>query len=555
MKILRLHFKTLRLLAFLTILSLPSLSPALTVTVTVALPASASSSYSYKFTVDENGFTQVTVDYSSSANGYSWVFVPNFTSWNWEVSSGELLHTNIVETARVTDTDYYFYRAFNFSFEPRGSFEMRIQFNMSAGALIIEPRGIFFSSQIGFKEGSSASAEVFLPEGYKIVSGNALALGTLSYSPDSVSPSRNYARFNLRENLIRLQIEFSTELTKPKPEIITLPQGNFTFNAVKRYESYAWDILDLFDRVYGNLVGLFNVTLENVEAQFFIPDFEAFLSVGGYVPFTRGQMGAIHINVAFTRYIKGVFEVVALHELVHHFLWKTGISPDDLLWFHEGMAQYISIESIMRWYPSGHEGASYEKDRLEENAAQINKSTGGNFNFLLQWKPGNAPPNMGSYYAAAYYVTSKLAETYGGFEFYIRFFELIKGRGVRDNDLLAYYLSLAANASVAQTLQGWGLNVANFRTLTEEAREAINKLNPMFQPYKSIAEYLYQQALIKLEERDGKRASQFLRAALFVANSAPLLTLLSVVAILIAAIYLSRGRKPRTAPEYFYRVN
>jgi len=99
-----------------------------------------------------------------------------------------------------------------------------------------------------------------------------------------------------------------------------------------------------------------------------------------------------------------------------------------------------------------------------------------------------------------------------------------------------------------------GFNVANFHTLTEEARGAIDKLNPMFQPYKSIAEYLYQQALIKLEEGDGKGASQFLRAALFVANSALILTLLTMVAILIAAIHLSRGRKPKTAPEYYYRL-
>ena len=545
MKIPRLHFKTLRFLLFLTILSLTNLSPALTVTVPMAIPVSTSSSYSYEFMVDENGFTQVTVDYSSSVSGYSWVFVPNFTGWNWEVSSGALLHTNIVETTRVINADYYFYRAFNFSFKPRGSFTMRIQFNMSTGALIIEPRGMFFSPLIGFKEGSSASAEVFLPKGYKMVSGHALALGSLNYPPDEVFPSQDSARFDLRENLIRLQIEFLTKVATP--EVVTFTQGNFAFNAVKRYEGYASDILGLFNSVYDNLVNLFNVTLENVDAQFFIPDFNAFLSLGGYVPFTGGEIGAIHINIAFTRFIKGILEVIALHELVHHFLWKTGVSPDDLLWFHEGMAQYVSIESVMRWYSPGYEGASSEKERLEESAAQINQSTGGNFNFLLQWKPENPPPNISSYYAAAYYVTGRLAEKHEGLEYYRRFFELIKRREVRDNDLLAYYLSLAANASVAQTLQEWGFNVANLYTLTEEVRGAINKLNPMFQPYKSIAEYLYQQALIKLEEGDGKRASQLLRTALFVANSAPLLTLLIMVAILIALIYLSRSRKPETA--------
>lgn len=532
MEVTRPFLKAARLMLILTAL-VSSTSPLLTVQV-VAQPSLGS--YSYEFLVDEDGFTSVTVGYESSGDGSSWVFVPKFSNWSVTVSSGSIAQNITVETDEFPDVheEYYFYQVFKFWFEADGSFRMDIRFNMTTGAFIIEPRGVFFSPQIGFEAASSASAEVILPSGSTVV----------DYYPGGAQVDGNRVSFpSLSENLVRLQIEFSTAAAEP--EMLTLTRGIFTFNAVRRYESYASDILDLFSEVYNSSVDLFNVTLESVNMQFFIPEFYVLLSVGGYVPFTEREMGDIHLNLFAERFVEGVLEVIALHELVHHFLWRAGISPGDILWFHEGVAQYVSIELVEGL---GYEGATSERERLEEAASGLLKW----FNYLQSWSPQYPPANIGAYYAASYYVVSRLAEMHGGLDYYARFFKSIRGTSIEDNDLLTYHLNLAANTSVATTLTGWGFRVTDLyisSSLIEEAKSEVERLHPLFQPYRSLAEWLYRQGISSLEAGDVRAGNQYLRAAVFTARWAPLLTLTTVAIVLVAAVYLVRRRRALTEKE------
>ena len=529
---------TVRLLVIFTLLvSLTHSSLA----VGKAVQASTSDSYHYIFDVHEDGFTDVVVDYKSTGEGSSWVFVPKFSNWSETFSAGSILQSKLVETEDVVGVDYYFYQVFNFNYTSDGDFNLKIQFNMSVGAFIIEPRGMFFSPQIGFKEGTNGDAEVSLPSDYEIDRNKALAIGQWTHAPREVD--RNYALFDLTENLVRLQIEFSTSLTEPN--LVKLQQGIFTFDAVERYESYADEILNLYNATYSDLVDLFNVTLENINAKFFIPDFETFLSIGGYIPFTREEIGDIHLNIFFERTVKGVLEVIALHELLHQFLWKAGLSPDNLLWFHEGMAQYVSIEVVDKL---GYEGAATERERLEEASSQLIIRTVS----LQNWSPEAPPANIGAYYAASYYVVSRLAKIYDGLDYYARFFKAIKGTRIKNIDILTYHLSLAANETVAPTLRGWGFDVADLyisSALIEEARKGIEGLNPMFQPYKFLAETFYEQGLISLEKENVRMGNQYLKIAIFLAEWAPLLTLITWVAILLAIIYVFRKLGAPPEPE------
>lgn len=488
-------------------------------------------SYHYKFVVDEDGFTRVTIDYESSeTSGSSWFFVPKFSNWSYRPLSGRILRSEVVETGDVVGAEHYFYDAFRFSFKSDESFRMSIRFNMTAGALILEPRGIFFSPQIGFQEDNMGRAEVFLPKGSRVVKAN--------YPP--TKETANYVLFDLSENLIRLQIEFRTSVATP--ELWTLNQGIFNFQTAKRYQSHASDILTLFNAVYDGLVGLFDVTLERVDIRFVIPEFYTLLSLGGYVLFTGGEVGDIHINVFSVRYVRGILEVIALHELVHHFLFKAGLSPGDLLWFHEGMAQYISIEVADEL---GYEGASTERDRLGVGALQL-AHYGEDFGFLQEWNPENQPVDVNAGYVASYYVISKLAKKYGGLDYYERFFKLIKGKTVEDNSVLAYYLSLAAETSVAPDLRKWGFDIVDLYglpALVEEAEMTVYGLNPAFQPYRSLAEYLYKIGLTYLEKGDSEKSEQYLEASIFLAKLAPLLTLITMAAIFVVIIYILEGRK------------
>ena len=493
--------------------------------------------YDYSFTVDEDGFTQIEVDFKSpKAHGTSWIFVPKFSDYVKVVSSGLIVHSETVETNQVVDEDYYFYQAFRFSFTSSGSFDMTIQFNITGGALIIEPRGMFFSTQIGFDGDSRGKAEVFLPHASKI--GEAIALGTESHEPSE--KGLNFVLFDpLDENLMRLQIEFTTNVTEPS--WLTLEQGIFNFRTVERYERYASDVLGLFNLVYNNMTNLFNVTLESVNVTFFIPDFDTFLSVGGYIPFTGGKLGNIHINIFFARAVEGTIEIIALHELAHHFLLKAGLSPGDLLWLHEGMAQYVSIEVADGL---DYEGATFEKERLEDGAAQLVKD----FQFLQRWSPESPPANIGVYYVASYYVIAKLGEEYGGLDYYGQFFELIKGAQVENDNVLTYYFSRAANTTVASTLKELGFNIVDlyaYPELVQQAEDAIRGLNPLFQPYKLIAEQFYKQALISYEGGDMEEAHHYIELAILVARLAPILTLITASIFVAAiAVFVQRRRAP-----------
>ncbi|MFQ6086414.1 MAG: hypothetical protein ACE5OV_00040 [Candidatus Bathyarchaeia archaeon] len=519
------------------------------VSVMVSLPTatgkSSSNSYNYKFTVNEDGFTWVDITFQSrESTGSSWVFVPKFSPWKYTVTPpGEITESKLDETQDYVGEDYYFYQVFEFFFVSESSFLMEIQFNMTEGALIIEPRGIFFSPQIGFPPDSvgEAKAEVLFPSNYRV---KEEFIASSSRITTYTVVSSNRVLFDLQDNLERLQIEFETAATAPTWK--QLSQGVFSFRTVERYENYAFQILTLFNAVYDDFTDLFNVTLEDIDVQFFIPEFETLLSVGGYVPFSGQKMGEINVNIFFVRAVNGTIQVIALHELVHHFLWKAGLSPSDLLWFHEGTAQYVSIDTATEL---GYEGAEMEKDRLEIGVSQL----GNDFSFLQEWTPENQPVDVTRNYVASYYVVSRLAEEYGGLNYYKRFFELIRGLKIESNDELAFHLSLAANASVDLKLKLWGFDIRLLYTgskispdLIYEAEKAVDGLSPVFLPYNLVAKFLYQQALLRLERGDVDGAKQLFEAAISLANLAPLLTLLTLVAIfaIVAYILLKRTSKP-----------
>ena len=520
--------------------------------------ASPTSVYYFKFTVDREGFTNVEVNFNSTdPQGASWIFVPKFSSWNYTVTRGQIVHSELVETDQVTTQSQYFYQAFKFRYQASGIFNMTIRFDFDNGALIIEPRGIFYSPQIGFQSDSDGNAEVLLHRTFKISSDKAIAIGTIGNQPATTVLS-NRALFSHIENIIRIQIEFNIGFNTPQYTILNSSDNEtFTFKSVTRYQTHAQKVLKLYDRIYNNFTCLFNATLDNVLVQFFLPDFYTLLTVGGFVPFTGEQLGEININIVFIRAINGTVEIIATHELVHRFIGKTGISPSDFLWFHEGMAEYLSITTITNL---GYEGAEQEKSNLENGAAQLIENLDGeNFGSisLQYWTPRYQPPNVdiGTLYIASYYIVSQLPQIVHieDFDYYSRFFKLIQGATVNNMNVLALYLSTAANASVAITFQRWGFTVSDLytspvREMVEEAGKAIREVNPVFQPYRSFAEYFYQQALHSAERGDWERAKSFLQLTITMANLAPLLTFLTILAILALLVYILSRRRRRPQP-------
>jgi len=522
--------------------------------------AASTASYSYKFTVNAEGFTDVEVSFvSTDASGSSWVIVPKFSRWTYIVTSGSVIQSQNLSTTDVGLEDLYFYKVFSFSYRSTNTFGMKVQFDFEQGALIIENRGIFFSPQIGYQksDGASGQAEVLFDSHLTVNQNKAIALGAQSYMWTEIGPQRVLFNLPRNEDLLRIQIEFTTSLTTQQTTL-TSKNKVFTFTSPNRYVNDASNILNLYDKIYNNYTRLFNVTLTpQVGVQFFLPSFEEFLSVGGFVPFTETTgAGKINVNIFYIRAVNGTIEVIATHELVHHFLIKAGLSPNDFLWFHEGMAQYVSTTVVETL---GYEGAQQEKDRLEQGASQLIGLLGGEkFDFLQDWSPSASPADVENYYVASYYVVNGLAQQYGGLDYYKRFFELIHGVNVDNIDVFTLYLSKAANASVALTLQEWGFNVFDLytspeiREKIEETQRAIATVNPFFQPYKSLAEFFYKQALLSFRRGDMAGGANLLQLAITIADLAPLLTLLTIAAILglISFVLYRQSRKARMKPTF-----
>jgi len=530
---------------------------------TFEVTASPSSSFLYRFTVDREGATTTVINFQSTdSRSSSWVIVPKTWNSTPNVISGTIEPRGLFDTKEFVGVSQYFYQAYSFTYQSNGIFNMTIEFSMDYGALMIEERGIFFSPLVGFDyPKSSATTEVVFDSSLTVNSKNAIAIWERyqpTYESGTYQPTRVDAHkvfFDLSAKLLRLQIEFTTNIPT---EYTTLESANkvFTFNAAKRYETYASSVLNLYDKIYNDYTGLFNVALTPpVGVQFFLPDFEEFLSVGGFTPFTQAGAGTININIFFIRAINGTIEVIAAHELVHHFLIKAGLSPNDFLWFHEGMAEYASVTSVEKL---GYEGAKQEKSRLEQSASQLIQQLGGeNFGSLkpipLQnWSPSYSPTNVGNYYVAAYFVVSRLALDYGELNYYKRFFELIRGADVDSIDILTLYLSRAANASVAFTMQDWGFSVIDLYTSPEirdkifETQRAIAAVSPVFQPYKSLAEFFYRQALLSFRRGDTESGTSLLQLAIIIADLAPLLTILTIAALLGIISYVLYREKQRS---------
>ncbi len=528
--------------------------------------AQPTSSYLYRFNVDRDGFTTVEIDFNSTdISGESWVFVPKFHSWNHTETSGQIVYSENVTTDQVTDQNLYFYNAFKFRYQSTGLFRMNIKYDFDNGALVLEPRGMFYSPQIGFKASSNGKAVVLFDDEFQIKQDtNGRDLAVVVGSRDTYTAQKvesNRVLFDLQENVVRLQVEFGISTAGEDTTVRSSDNRTFIFQTETRYMAHAASVLRFYDKIYNQTARLFNVTLEDVVVQWFLPDFQSLLSVGGFVPLYTGGLGEININIVFIRTVNGTIEDIAAHELVHRFLGKAGISPNEFLWFHEGLAQYISVNIVSNL---GYEGAEIEKANLEDGATGLIQFLGGErFDSisLQRWSPNYQPPNadMGSLYAASYYVISRLPQVVerDGFEYYQNFFRLIgqlpsgfNGVKVKGISELALYLSQAANASVASTLKRWGFAVADLyespvQDLITEAGKAVNEVNPIFQPYRFLSDYLYQQALLSAEAGDWNRAQSLLQLSITLANLAPLLTFVTIVALLALLVYVlvRRGRR------------
>lgn len=332
--------------------------------------------------------------------------------------------------------------------------------------------------------------------------------------------------------------------------MVTVSKGLFEAEVPKRYVSLAEYILNLYDEAYPILSSVYGVSLEKVRLRFFPPNLELLKTgMGGYVPFVGGEEpGAVYLNLFYVRAIGGFMEVIAIHELAHHFTWALGFKPTKL-WVHEGLSEYFGINVARRL--GYQEGVEEHLKRLR--AAE--EAIGGNYGFIQLWKPTGQVSGLNAYYAASYSVFKALGEKYGGFSFYRKFFKLVKeGGGVDDDSVIVDYLSKAAGENLFPTFRKWGFQVAKpgeeehrailVKMMIEEVEMKAGEITDAFlQPARAMAEGLATVAATLLRLRLFEQAkwsvtlSDRLLSTPRLASVAYYLSMLTLIAI-AAALYL-----------------
>lgn len=413
----------------------------------VVFPAAAPTpQLNYECLVNEDGLANISAVFSdprSLPSTYFWMLVPkNASEYETKVVSGEMISQQVLSAKVSSGNEYAFYS--NLTVQYSGPFELDASWNMSYASLIVEPNALFFSPAIGFSPSVHTEFTVVLPKSMSSVS-------ELSQTPISSSGSTFVFEPQSED---RIAIVYTVS---GSAQDVPIQSAHFHFNIPKRYEDIGWRLDDFYENTTLILDRLFNMSLTSVNVKFFVPSTLSEISTGGFVPIESAyQVGTINLNIFYVRTQKGYLEAIAAHELVHHYLASSGVAPD-VLWFHEGMANYVGIKVSEL---GGMGGASIADGLISEASAL----PPGSQTFVLSWTLGQTDSRYTIYqhYAAAYYLISTLAGQLSSPEDTIiqgqKFFTSLFTRtrqlptGVSDNGQLAESIYAAANFSGAAYL-------------------------------------------------------------------------------------------------------
>jgi len=397
----------------------------------------------YKCLVNEEGLANISaifLDPRSLPSAYFWMLVPkNSSEYETTVAAGEIVSQQTLLAKTSSGDEYVFYS--NLTVQYSGPFELDVSWNMSYASLIAEPNALFFSPAIGFSPSVHTEFMVVLPRSMSSIS-------QLSHTPISGSGSTLVFEPQSED---RIAIAYTVS---GSAQDVRIQSAHFRFDIPKRYEDIGRRLDDFYENAAHVLDTLFNTSLTSVNVEFFVPSTLDEISTGGFVPIESAyQLGTINLNIFYVRTEKGYLEAIAAHELVHHYLATSGVTPD-VLWFHEGMANYMGIKVSEL---GGMGGASIAESLIDEASALQPRSQ----TFVLSWTVDQTDDRYTFYqhYAAAYYLVSTLADQLSspedtiiqGQKFFTSLFTRIRQlpTGVADNRQLAETMYAAANFSGA----------------------------------------------------------------------------------------------------------
>jgi len=373
---------------------------------------SADTVFSFTLRVDENGVGRVTIRVDEemlARNGVreTWLAVPRLPSQGWVFDQPP--RSFGTGALKIGGAAYPFYE--NLTVTPSPGRDVLLSYEFPYASLILEPEAILITPLIVFDQRFNGRLTVEI-DGFGV-------LVSTSQTPVAEVRDGRLATlvFHLPSANGRVWLRYGT-VSRPDLQEVTSP--GFLGETPRRYADLMKGILDMYGSLSANLSDLFETHVKPLKVRFFLPE-SLSDGVEGFVNITSAGPGDIHINLLTLRQMTGYLEHVALHELIHHYLWSAGVG-ENVLWLHEGGANFFAAHFLMGKGSSPESGL---RDALLLQAGRTRLRPG----FVASWTPSTLVLNPTAYYAASFSVLYSLNQTYG-FNLFERFFKY-----VRENNL------------------------------------------------------------------------------------------------------------------------
>ncbi|RLG51320.1 MAG: hypothetical protein DRO00_07365 [Thermoproteota archaeon] len=505
-------------------------------TITVKAEEQEGSGFTYLFTVREDGWIDIYVNFTSEESGHAWLLVPKFHEYDSKLIG--------ISNSAIQNSTYYFY--YNFTFDFSSGAYLEINWSYRFGSLIVEPKGVFFSTAIGYSPEYHAEIIVNMSASYQIENiflSTEVEVLENEFRQEKVIDNRRLLFFDsedYRGHLVRVLISFEV----PTVEFIEISEGNLKIRCPSRYVDVAENITSAYRKFIQRIMDITNQPEINITLELFVPEDVEELYTLGYTRLTerikaeeRFEPQRVYINMIVIRMPEGTLEETLLHELFHQYMGQAGLSTQ-LRWVHEGLANYLAIEILKE------KGVKLGLDEVE-TAKQVGEQL-EDFGFLVGWRGGGPPPDPRPYYAASLYLIYTLGEEYGGIGLFDKFFEVITEEGVEIDsmDLFVLYLSQAAGEDLTPVFKQWGFDVRpSIETRMFEVKARINK-GFRYNPFNWMAGIQLKRARSLFKEGKISEATRCIDDAEFLLMFGPVfLTVTAAVFIGIALNLLSRKFK------------
>ncbi len=493
--------------------------------------------YVYTYVVHKSGWIDIKTEFRANGRGTSWVLVPKYDRYCLRIKSGKVLWKKIDVAKTRTGETFYFYD--NLSFEYEGGLDLVINWSYRFGALIVEPNGAFYTTQVGFDGKDRAVVQIVFPKDFEIKS---VEPGRYLRKDNSTGTYIFFENLTGSNNFFRSLVSFHV---RNQGTFLQRNVKGLTIIYPKRYE----DVVDNLSSVYLRGIGhLMNITgfkrPINVTVKFFVPESVKELEAFGYTNLKGSsdvlERGVVYLNMIIVRTPTYEMPEVLFHELAHQYMWHSGLMPH-LRWAHEGLADYISIYICHKL--GFKEAGLYEYRSV---SLLVNK-TGGKVGFVQKWSSGGLPPNADLYYAASLYVISELAKKHGGMMLYKKLFEIARRRNISISNFSEFLslLNKAAGTDLSKDFREMGFEVPKLRE--EEPLElrymlCVSELLGMFNPFNPHARSYLSEAKNLFEVGDTTRGRIFLyKGAIIIALG--FMIEFSLIALTASLVIFLRERK------------